>query len=569
MRDMKRGCRSITERLAYTIAACAFVLLGLLAVPQQALAANISSLSGVDRYDTAAQEARLAYPGGADTAIVVGGENWPDAVTASGLAGIVDAPILFTNRDGLNGYAANALRTLHVKKVIIVGGPNSVSGAAESAIRGMVGSVIRLAGADRYGTQMAVYEYGRLGYDGTDHWNQDIAIIARGENFPDALSISALAFKCKAPVFLTSGGVLNQDQKNALSAVPRANELVLGGDQVVAQSTIGYLDALCIAATGNGSARSTRLYGADRYGTNLAINNWCVGKGYLSWDKAGVASGEKPYDSLAGSPLSGRNGAVTVLVGNATSASIGAFAKASGSVSSYTYFGGTAAISDPIRRYINDSLWAGNSLAFGFHNLPNGSRYYADASGLYDQGQIDSHNKIGWQNPSWMWQVSPNNVTGWWTVGHGIFSYASPSRITPTASRADVVNAFIQRAREYVGTRYVWDYACAPGVGVDCAGLCVQCCYAVGMDLGDMNPYNHYYLGLGGGWHAAYANAFWNSSHVRRIAIRDAQPGDLISYPGHIAIYIGNGTMIEALGANVHYAPLRYRNARGAIRIFN
>ena len=29
----------------------------------------------------------------------------------------------------------------------------------------------------------------------------------------------------------------------------------------------------------------------------------------------------------------------------------------------------------------------------------------------------------------------------------------------------------IQRAMEYLGTPYRWGYSCAPGVGVDCAGL--------------------------------------------------------------------------------------------------
>ena len=43
----------------------------------------------------------------------------------------------------------------------------------------------------------------------------------------------------------------------------------------------------------------------------------------------------------------------------------------------------------------------------------------------------------------------------------------------------------IEVAYEYLdaNTPYIWDYACAPGVGVDCAGLVLQCLYATGMDL--------------------------------------------------------------------------------------
>ena len=176
--------------------------------------------------------------------------------------------------------------------------------------------------------------------------------------------------------------------------------------------------------------------------------------------------------------------------------------------------------------------------------------------------------KIGYQNPSWMWQVSSHTVSADWTHGHGQFSYVTPSRISVTASRDEVVNAFIQRAREYIGTPYVWDYACAPGVGVDCAGLILQCGYAVGMDFGDMNPVNHYYAG---GWHSQYANALWNSGNAPHVSVSDMQPGDVISYPGHVAIYVGNGSMIEApyAGATVRETPVRYSGARGAIRLFS
>jgi cell wall-associated NlpC family hydrolase len=201
--------------------------------------------------------------------------------------------------------------------------------------------------------------------------------------------------------------------------------------------------------------------------------------------------------------------------------------------------------------------------------------WYAEGVGWYavdaDYSTTDAYGKTGYQNPSWMYHVSPRDVTGSWRLGHGIFSYASSSRISANASREDVVNAFIQRATEYVGKPYVWDYACAPEVGVDCAGRVLQCGYAVGMDFGEMNPYNHYY---GGGWNAAYANAFWNSSHVERLNISSRQLGDLISWAGHVAIYIGNDTVIEAWtpSTGVRYANMwgdGHGSIRGVIRLFS
>lgn len=89
--------------------------------------------------------------------------------------------------------------------------------------------------------------------------------------------------------------------------------------------------------------------------------------------------------------------------------------------------------------------------------------------------------RIGYQNDSRFFQVSSWNV---WVPGSGTFGYATPSRIAIEATREDCIEAMIQRAMEYLGTPYRWDYSCAPGVGVDCAGLVMQALYATEMDLG-------------------------------------------------------------------------------------
>nr|WP_315521785.1 RICIN domain-containing protein [Olegusella massiliensis] len=181
-------------------------------------------------------------------------------------------------------------------------------------------------------------------------------------------------------------------------------------------------------------------------------------------------------------------------------------------------------------------------------------------------------NKLGYQNPSWMVQLSPNTVWGAWRNKSWPFNYASPSRISRTASRSDCVETFIKRAKDYLGTTYIWNYACAPGVGVDCAGLVLQCAYACGMNFGSMNPYNHYYKGLNGGYHAAYANAFWTRGDLKHVSLSSRKRGDLISWEGHIAIYLGNDRMIEAAPGEgvVNSSMWRYNHSpRGIIRLFN
>ena len=174
---------------------------------------------------------------------------------------------------------------------------------------------------------------------------------------------------------------------------------------------------------------------------------------------------------------------------------------------------------------------------------------------------------IGYQNPAQYYQVSHNSVNIP-HLGQGIFGYRTPSKISYNAMRNDCVNAMITTAISYVGTTpYIWDYSCAPGVGVDCAGLVMQSLYATGMDLGRYNPWDHYYTP----GHDHYANDMWNDPRFLHLAFSQRQRGDLICYNGHIAIYIGNDQIIEASspknGVRVHSVYVGY-NIKGVLRPF-
>lgn len=156
------------------------------------------------------------------------------------------------------------------------------------------------------------------------------------------------------------------------------------------------------------------------------------------------------------------------------------------------------------------------------------------------------HPYIGYQNPSQFYQVSNRSVTIK-NMGQGIFGYRTESRIPYNATRNQIVNAIVTRALEYVGTPYIWDYSCAPGVGVDCAGLVMQALYAAGMDLSPMNPWDHYYSA----GHDQYANYMRNYGRFQRVSFADRQPGDLILTNGHVSLYIGGDRIVEAYSPRV------------------
>lgn len=154
---------------------------------------------------------------------------------------------------------------------------------------------------------------------------------------------------------------------------------------------------------------------------------------------------------------------------------------------------------------------------------------------------------IGYQNPAQFYQVSHNSVNIP-HLGEGIFGYRTPSAIPFDATRSDCVNAMITTAIRYVGTTpYVWDYSCAPGIGVDCSGLVMQALYATGMDLSPMNPWDHYYTP----GHDQYANDIRNNPRFAKVSFSDRQPGDLILTKGHVSIYIGGDRIIEAYSPRI------------------
>ena len=198
------------------------------------------------------------------------------------------------------------------------------------------------------------------------------------------------------------------------------------------------------------------------------------------------------------------------------------------------------------------------------------------APGSTDRPFINGANvsKMGYQNPSGYYQVSSRNVKIT-SAARAPWNYVTKSRIGIWASRNDCINAFVSRAYEYMGSPYMWNYSCAPGVGVDCIGLVYQCAYACGMDLGggtgynDFNPWAHYVTG-NSGWHSHDAENFWNYGRALHVSLGARRRGDVISYPGHAAVYVGNDTVVEAImGAGVVQRNMYASGSpRGVIRLF-
>ena len=296
---------------------------------------NIGTLGGATRYETSALQALDGWKS-SEWVIVASGESYADSICASGLAGALECPIVLTQKGSIPDVIKNAIIKLGCKHAIVLGGKSVVADSVVKQLKSLTGNdVTRLGGDTRMDTQMTVYEFGRT----NDLWGTDTAIVAYGWNFADALSISPLAYKLKAPIFyVDSDCKLPSAQKKAISAASFKKFLVVGGNAVVKQSVEDWLDE-------KGTVK--RLSGDTRYETSVAIARYAVSKCGMAWDGMAFTSGQSPYDALGGGALQGSRNTVLVLKNEGDST--GACMLSGVDPKYYRYFGGSAVYSDAFK----------------------------------------------------------------------------------------------------------------------------------------------------------------------------------------------------------------------------
>lgn len=148
-----------------------------------------------------------------------------------------------------------------------------------------VGTPVRLAGADRYGTAAAI---------SAAHFgpNVPVAYVATGRNFPDALAGVPAAGIHGGPVLLTEPTALPQATRNELARLQPQRIVVLGGWAAVSPEVAAALQAYTPRPV-------ERLEGATRYETAAAISRATFGTGPPA---AFIATGETFPDALAAGP---------------------------------------------------------------------------------------------------------------------------------------------------------------------------------------------------------------------------------------------------------------------------
>ena len=276
---------------------------------------SFTRYDGTDRYDTARKIAEGTYPNGAETALVASGQNFPDALVGSYLAGFKSAPILLTEKDALPAPTKTALTNLKTKNVILLGGTAAISAAVETALKGTDSAaggggklaVTRIAGSDRYETAKLVGEAAPASNVGVTN-NRRTALLATGINFPDALAGGPVSYSGKFPTLLTPTSNLSPHTKAAITSLGIQHVLILGGPAAVSNAVVSELSAMGVT--------SDRVFGADRFETAARIADLALQ--FLGFDNkhVNIATGTRFPDALAGGPHGGKEKSVILLTGS-------------------------------------------------------------------------------------------------------------------------------------------------------------------------------------------------------------------------------------------------------------
>ncbi|MCB6312916.1 MULTISPECIES: cell wall-binding repeat-containing protein [Gordonibacter] len=313
--------------------------------------AHAQEFSGRDRYETAQLEAVAAFPSGSDTAILASGEGWADALSATSLAGALDAPMLFTPSNSLSPYTQAALAQLKPSTVILIGSETALDDTVMHQVSQHPGikSTVRLGGNNRIETQMEIYGYGK----DRGLWTSDTVIVANAWGFADALTASPFTYKNGCPLFLVNGSFSSEQERALLELMP-SQVLIMGSENVVDEYTYGYMEALSLHSSPDGTV--LRFAGTDRFDTNLRFARWAVSEGHLSWGRVAVTRSDAPFDALAGAALQGTRSSVLILASSKYDATVQELIGQRGRVSDVSFFGGTPSVPASLRNYIKSYL---------------------------------------------------------------------------------------------------------------------------------------------------------------------------------------------------------------------
>ena len=253
-------------------------------------AGSMFGLAGVSSVPAVAGELgheRLAGPSGVETSLAVAKHTWGtdwkvvyvasnrNPVDALPAATIGDGPVVLTDGKGLN------LGGVKPGKIVLLGGVGAVPQVIEDQAKASGAEVVRLAGADRNATAVAIAKQW-VKVNGTP---KNVYVTKNvGSGSPDAVAASVLR---DGPILTFTSDASAAALPGVVSELKAGKVTALGGTAVVPDSVLN------MAAGGKATAR---LAGANRYETAFTIAKYA--KAQKSGSVVYLASGTALKDAM-------------------------------------------------------------------------------------------------------------------------------------------------------------------------------------------------------------------------------------------------------------------------------
>lgn len=263
-------------------------------------------------------ERERRYPQ-SDSVIIASAEAYPDALVATTLAGVYDAPILLSGRGGLSEEVSAEIRRLEPEEAYVIGGVHRLSDQVDADLRGLGLEVERLAGATRYHTA------GKVAWRVVEEEHPTEVLLALGEHpdeargFQDALVAGAFGGAQELPLLLVHPNSLTAPSEWVLDQRSWPDGVtVVGGRDVITS-------AVKSAARSASGASLRELAGDGHYDTSRIVADELLERrnegpqepnSYSKGLEVVLATGENWPDSLGAGAAAVARGASFLLVHN-------------------------------------------------------------------------------------------------------------------------------------------------------------------------------------------------------------------------------------------------------------
>lgn len=310
----------------------------------------VESLYGDSLYDTMEAITSSGFADGScKTVILATSGGFPDALAASGFAGILGCPTLLTNGEHLTENAAREIERLGAEKVYVMGGTAVIKDQVIDDVEALNGvkEVERVCGYNAWDTSDEIYlEGAKAGV-----WGKT-ALVATSYSFMDALSAAPFGYFEKAPMFLTNAGtkMLEADTAELIKSAGFDRVVIIGGPGIISE---GVEEQLAGAGL-----NVERKYGWDAYETSNAVAEWCVSEGMDDRSFA-IATGRNYYDALSGAALCGKMEMPLLLVDEGSYYTFDNFVESlGGGVDRVCVFGGPSVVTQATKALLAELIYA-------------------------------------------------------------------------------------------------------------------------------------------------------------------------------------------------------------------